>query len=156
MTHTSPRQKLHIKLTCSLRSILPQFRLKVTYNPNQRLCISLKFNISKKYQFETSQFLWQVLCSDMFVTEMFDTTLSIKCESNAYLSFNVVICTCDAIIFVMDTWKLAACVVYIVIWLWIFPRKKRNVGLNRPCAIKRYSQPTCCTQGIRMYQFYQS
>ena len=34
----------------------------------------------------------------MFVTEMFDTTLSIKCESKEYLSFNVVISICGVII----------------------------------------------------------
>ena len=35
----------------------------------------------------------------MFVTEMFDTTLSIKCETKEYLSVNVVICTCGVLIF---------------------------------------------------------
>ena len=55
---------------------------------------------------------------------MIDASLSIKCDSNEYLSFNVVICTCGVIPFVMDTWKLAGCVVYTGIWLWTFPWKK--------------------------------
>jgi len=48
----------------------------------------------------------------MFVTEMFDTTMSIKCESKEYLSFNVVISICGVIILILDTWTLAGCFVY--------------------------------------------
>ena len=54
LTHKTPRQKLHIKLTCSLHSILPQVRLIVTYSHNQRLGISLKCNFTLHMSYSVS------------------------------------------------------------------------------------------------------
>ena len=92
----------------------------------------------------------------MFVTEMFDTTLSIKCESKEYLSFNVVISICGVIIlfWIRGNWQA---VLFIQKFDFGISLGKRCVCLDRPCAMKMYCKPICCTQGVLgTYQFYQS